>query len=433
MPDREPADLLIEPRWLLPMAAARGPLTGHAVVVGDGRIMAVGPAADLHARFAPRETLLRPRHVLMPGLVNAAVQGSQALLRGLLRPSPGRAGMAAALAARSAGADFVRDGTRLAMAEMLRAGITCFADLSPFPEEAARVAAAAQMRAAIGLPVTDTPSDWAENATAHFAKAERLWDEYRSDSRVSLYFAPLSAQTLSDATLTRIRRVADELDARVALDFGAGHELDLPHDQVRDAAAAGLMERLEGLGLLRPGFTAIGMPAQDAAHVETLARQGASAVACPRADLAAGRFPLIARLHGARSGLGTGSPARTGVPDVLAEARLAALAAGLGAAEALCMATLGGATALGLQAVTGSIEAGKAADLACMDVGTLECRTAAGIEEAVLHAATRSQVSDVWTGGRCAVSEGRLLAFDEEEIAALPARWTQRLKLEAAA
>ena len=97
------------------------------------------------------------------------------------------------------------------------------------------------------------------------------------------------------------------------------------------------------------------------------------------------------------------------------------------------MATLGGATALGLQAVTGSIEAGKAADLTCVDIGSLECRTAAGVEDAVLHAATRSQVSDVWTGGRCAVSEGRLLAFDEEEIAALPARWVQRLKLEVAA
>ncbi len=334
------------------------------------------------------------------------------------------------MSARSASADFVRDGTRLAMAEMLRAGVTCFADLSPHPEEAARVAAAAQMRAAIGLPVSEIASPWAENATGYFARAERLWDEYRADSRISLYFAPLSAHSLTDATLTRIRRVADELDARVAVDVGAVSDREAPADQVRDATGSGLMARLEALGLLRPGFTAIGIAA---AHVETLGLHGASTIACPRADLSAGRFPFIARLPGARSGLGTGSPARTGVPDLLAEARLAALAAGLSAGEALRMATLGGATALGLQAVTGSIEAGKAADLACIDVGTLECRTAQSIEDALLHGATRSQVSDVWTGGRCAVSEGRLLAFDEEEIAALPARWAQRLKLEDAA
>ena len=323
----------------------------------------------------------------------------------------------------------MRDGTRLAMAEMLRAGITCFADLSPYPEEAARMAAAAQMRAAIGLPVSETASAWADDATGYFARAERLWDEYRSDSRISLYFAPLGARALSDATLTRVRRVADELDARVALDV-SGADLETAAEQVREVSATDLMGRLDALGLLRPGFTAIAVAAS---QVETLSRQGASSVACPRADLSAGRFPFIASLAGARSGLGTGNPAHTGVPDVLAEARVAALAAGLSAAQALRMATLGGATALGLQAVTGSIEAGKAADLACIDVGTLECRAAQSIEDALLHGATRSQVSDVWTGGRCALSEGRLLAFDEEEIATLPARWAQRLKLEAAA
>ncbi len=430
MSDREPADLLIEPRWLLPMAPAHGALSGQGVVVAGGRIVAVGPVAELRAGFAARETLLRPRHVLLPGLVNASTHAAHSLLRGLLARTPGGAGNLGALAARSASADFVRDGTRVAMAEMLRAGITCFADLGPYPEEAARMAGAAQMRAAIGLPVTDTPSPRADNATAYFARAERLWDEYRSDSRISLYFAPLGAHALTDATLTRIRRVADELDARVAMDVGAGSDWEAAAEQVHDAGAAGIMARLEGLGLLRPGFTAIGIAAAD---LEAVVRHGASTVACPRADVSAGRLPFIACLPGARSGLGTGSPARSGVTDVLAEARLAALAAGLGATEALRMATLGGATALGLHAVTGSIEVGKAADLACVDLGTLECRTAPSIEDALLHGATRSQVSDVWTSGRAAVSEGRLLAFDEEEIAALPARWAQRLKLEAAA
>ncbi len=428
MSDREPADLLIEPRWLLPMAPAPGALAAQGVVVAAGRIVAVGPVAELRARFAARETALRPRHVLMPGLVNASTHAAHSLLRGLVARTPGAPGQLAAVVARSASADFVRDGTRLAMAEMLRAGITCFADLSPYPEEAARMAAAAQMRAAIGLPVTDIPSPSAENATAYFARAERLWDEYRADSRISLYFAPIGAHALTDATLTRIRRVADELDARVALDLGARGEA--AGGQLSDGDAAGLMARLEALGLLRPGFTAVGIAAAD---LESLARHGASAVTCPRAELSSGRFPFVPRLPGSRSALGTGSPARSGVPDLLAEARLAALAAGLSAGEALRMATLGGATALGLHGVTGSIEAGKAADLTCVDVGTLECRTAQSIEEALLHGATRSQVTDVWTGGRCAVSEGRLLAFDEEEIVALPERWAQRLKLGAAA
>jgi 5-methylthioadenosine/S-adenosylhomocysteine deaminase len=219
MPNREPADLLIESRRLLAITPTGGVLAEQATVVSAGRILATGPAAELRARFAARESLQRPHHVLLPGLVNAATHAAHQLLRGLVARQPRTSGAAlTALAGRCASADFVRDGTRLGMAEMLRAGITCFADLGAFPEEAARTAAAAQMRAAIGLPVSDGANLWAENATAHFARAERLWDEYRSDSRISLYFAPLAARTLSDATLVRIRRVADELEARVALD-----------------------------------------------------------------------------------------------------------------------------------------------------------------------------------------------------------------------
>jgi cytosine/adenosine deaminase-related metal-dependent hydrolase len=98
------------------------------------------------------------------------------------------------------------------------------------------------------------------------------------------------------------------------------------------------MQRLESLGLLRPGFTPV---SPGAADVELLARHGASIIACPSAQLRRGRFPLIAHLPGARMGLGTGSPAHAGGLDVLADARLAALAGGLSAGEALRMATLG--------------------------------------------------------------------------------------------
>jgi len=97
------------------------------------------------------------------------------------------------------------------------------------------------------------------------------------------------------------------------------------------------------------------------------------------------------------------------------------------------MATLGGATVLGLQAEIGSIEPGKAADLTCIDLGALSGQPAAAIHDALTFAAIRSQVSDVWTAGRLAVSGARLVGFDEEELAGLPARWAQRIRLEAAA
>src|SRR5256885_673028 len=179
MSTRESAELLIEARWLLPIAPANTALADHAVAVSAGRIVAIGPSAALRARFEIRERVVRERHALLPGLVNAHTRACHTLLRGLPVRGPRWRWLTETVAPveeRCVSADFVRDGTRLAVAEMLRGGVTCFADPSPFPEEAARAAAAAHMRAAIGLPVADGPTPRAESATAHPAdlKSTRL-------------------------------------------------------------------------------------------------------------------------------------------------------------------------------------------------------------------------------------------------------------------
>ncbi|HLQ08688.1 MAG TPA: amidohydrolase family protein [Steroidobacteraceae bacterium] len=443
MSTRERAELLIEARWLLPIAPANTALADHAVAVSAGRIVAIGPSAALRARFEIRERVVRERHALLPGLVNAHTRACHTLLRGLPVRGPRWRWLTETVAPveeRCVSADFVRDGTRLGIAEMLRGGITCFADLSLFPEEAARAAAAAHVRAAIGLPVSDAPTPWAEGATAHLARAERLWDEYRADSRIGLYFAPLTVHGVSEALLTRVRRVADELDARVAVHLaeltGAAESADAGAG-VQDGARTPRYERplrqLHALGLLRPGFTAIGAGSCEGADLELLARHGAGLIACPQADLRLGARSPVASLEGNRTGLGTDSPVAAGGLDLLAEARAGALHSGLAAGEVLRMATLGGATVLGLQAQIGSIEPGKAADLICIDLGALSGQPAAAIADAIVFGATRAQVSDVWTAGRLAVSGARLVVLDEEELAALPARWAQRVRMEAAA
>ena len=425
---REPADLLIEPRWLLPMAPGVV-LEGHALAIGAGRILALGPAAQLRARFEAREHLRREHHALLPGPGErpCARKPHPAARRSCRRGRRRTGGCAAA----TAGADFVRDGTRLAIAQMLRAGITCFADLSPHPEEAARVCAAAQMRAAIALPIGESGS--AEGTTAQLARAERLWDEYRADPRISLFFAPLGLAGLSDALLGRVRRVADELDARLALRPDPA-EVAEREWQVRDGGGPGAtaLQRLAALGFLRPGFAAIQVAALPEADVALLARHGASLISCPQASLASGGA-RVPRLEGDRSALGTDSPVSAGAFDLLAEARTAALLSGFGAAEALRLATLGGAAALGLQGQIGSLEAGKVADLLCVELDALTVAGYASLEEAIVFGATRAQVSDVWSGGRAAVSAHRLIAFDAEELAAVPAAWAARLKLGAAA
>jgi 5-methylthioadenosine/S-adenosylhomocysteine deaminase len=466
MVPKESVDLVIEPRWVLPIAPINTALTDHAVAVTAGRIVAVAPAEQINARFDPREHVVRSEHALLPGFVNAHTRAATALLRGLPVYGPRRRWMRETVLPVALGCmspDFVREGTRLAIAEMLRAGITAFADMYLFPEETARAAAAARVRAAIGLPITDGPTAWAETATGHLAKAEQLWDEYRSHPGVSLYFAPYNAFGENDQTLARVRRVADELDARVAM-YLAPEEVFESHTHRRSP-----LVRLQELGLLGPGFTAIHLCGIDEEELEIAATTGICVVACPQSHLRFGGGLCPVMQLNARQvsvGLGTDSPVSVGALDVLAEARLAALLAGLDqglreatpasyvadagngrigprygtattrgeipesaadaapAETALRMATLGGATALGMGSVIGSVEVGKAADLICIDLAALACQAPKRPADAILFGATRQHVSDVWTSGRAAVRDGRLLTFDEREMLELSRRWT---------
>ena len=416
----ESADLLIEARWVLPMAPVNTVLADHAVAVTSGRIVALGPIAQMNARFQPRERVVRRDHALLPGFVNAHTRAAMTLFRGLPVRGPRSRWLRDTVHAaeqRCMSPDFIREGTQLAIAEMLRAGITSFADMYSFPEEAARAASAARVRAAIGLPVADAPRVWADSATAHFEKAEQLWDEYKADPWVCLYFAPHDAAGLSDETLIRVRRVADELDARVAMESPP-------------------LQRLHELGLLRPGFTAIGLK-NDLRNEESplIATTGICVVACVQSALRLGggaalttqpALSSMARQH-VTVGFGTGDPPSVGALDILAEGRVAALIDnGLTAEDALRMATLGGATALGLGSLTGSIEPGKYADLVCFDLNRLSCQPTMRVPESILFAATREQAGDVWTSGRAAVADGHLLAFDEQELSTFARKWSQR-------
>jgi 5-methylthioadenosine/S-adenosylhomocysteine deaminase len=432
MPPKESVDLVIEARWVLPIAPVNTVLTDHAVAVSAGRIVAIAPTTEVNAIFESRERVIRGNHALLPGFVNAHTRAATTLLRGLPVQGPRQRWMRETVlpAARACmSPDFVREGTQLAIAEMLRAGITAFADMYVFPEEAARAASAARVRAAIGLPVTDGPTPWADSATGHLAKAEQLWDEYQSNPWVSLYFAPHNAFGLEDQTLARVRRVADELDARVAMYLAPG-EVHENHTGRRSP-----LVRLQELGLLGPGFTAIHLGGVDAQELEIAAATGICVVACQQSHLRLGGALCPAtRLEalGVPMGIGTDSAVSVGALDVLAEARLGAL---LGesddadvASRALRMATLGGATALGMNGHVGSIEVGKFADLVCIDLATLACQAAARRPaDAIVFGATRDQVTDVWTSGRAAVSDGHLLTFDEQELLALAQRWADRI------
>ena len=325
-------DLLISARWTIPVEPDGAVLEGYSVAVHEGRIVEIGPAAALAGRYEPAARVVRDRHVLLPGFVDAHTSAARSLLRDALPRGPASQWIGSTLRPlenRWASAEFVRAGTLHAIAGMIRGGITCFADAYLFPEEVARLAGELRMRIAVGLPVIEGASPWAENAADCLDRASALWDAHKSDPWARLHFAPDPAGDVMRETLERLRRMVDQLDAPVAMRVH-DHAGQLRAFESRHAQRP--LPWLASLGLLRPGFTALHANHLAPAEIDLLARSGVGIVHCPKTALRLGNgiAPVAAlRERGACVGLGTGSAAAgLGLPDVLAEAQLAALLAG---------------------------------------------------------------------------------------------------------
>ena len=341
--------------WVIPVQPDGTVLERHTLVIDGTQIAAIVPTAEWRNESGATEIDCR-RHVLVPGFVNAHTHAAMSLFRGMADDLPLMEWLEGHIwpaEARVAGREFVRDGTRLAAAEMLAGGTTCFNDMYFFGDEAAAAAIEAGIRAVIGLIVIGFPSAWASDVDEYFRKAEAVHDQYRGHPLVTSAFAPHAPYTVDDAALTRVATLAEELDVPVHMHV---HETAGEIEGALATHGARPLRRLEGLGLLSPRLLAVHMPAVDEDEHALLARTGVSVVHCPESNLKlASGFCPVARLLGAgvNVALGTDGAASNNRLDMLGELRSASLLAkgvsgdpcALPAAQALRMATLSGARA----------------------------------------------------------------------------------------
>ena len=434
----EPVDTLVSARWVMPVEPDGRVLEHHSVAIRSGRIEAVLPTAEARLRYDARETLDRPHHVLLPGLVNAHTHAAMVLMRGRAENLPLGPWLRTAvwpLERRWLDPEYVHDGTELAIAEMLRGGITCFADMHLWPDVVARTAAAAQMRASVGLVVTEAATSWAATADEYIDRGMRLRDEYKGDPLISTHFAPHSPYSASDGTLARVRRLADELDLPVAVHL---HETAVEIEQSLQACGKRPLARLAALGLASPQLVAIHMTQVEPEDLDLLAEARASVVHCPESNLklGAGVCPVAKLLgRGIRVALGTDGAASNNDLDLLAEARIAGfVSAGVAAtpgeliaSDLVRMATLEGAQTLGLGEVTGSLVPGKWADLCCIDLRAPRSWPVHDVATAVIYAASSQQVTDTWVAGRRLLADGHLRTVDESAVLERAETWAARL------
>jgi len=434
-------DTLIHARWVIPVAPQTGALDHHAVAIHEGRILEVLPSARADGKYRGEVTHTLDGHALLPGLVNAHGHAAMTLMRGLaddLHLMDWLKNHIWPAEQKWVSAEFVHDGSLLACAEMLRGGVTCFNDMYFFPEQTARAAERAGMRAVVGLIVIDFPTAWAQDAEEYLHKGLALHDELKHNPLVRTAFAPHAPYTVSDGPLGKVLMYAEELDIPIHIHLHeTAHEVD---EAVRQSGQRPLA-RLGELGLVSPRLVGVHMTQLEDTEIAALAAAGAHVVHCPESNLklASGFCPVQRLLTaGINVALGTDGAASNNDLDMFGEMRTAALlgkavagdASAVPAEQVLRMATLNGARALGLDQEVGSLEAGKAADLIAVDLSEIETLPVFHPVSQLVYATGRDKVTDVWVAGRHLLKERILTTIDTEETAAAAADWGRRLHAE---
>ena len=435
----KPADLVLSASWIVPVEPDGCVLEGHALAVRDGAIAALGPAAEIDSKFSPRERLHLDGHALVPGFVNAHTHAAMTLFRGLADDLPLQTWLSQHIwpaEARFVDEGFVRAGTRLAAVEMLRGGTTCFNDMYFFPDVAGEVAREAGIRAVLGLIVLEVPTAWARDAASYLSRGLEAHEAFRHDELVTTAFAPHAPYTVGDEAFERVRDLSGELGVPVHVHL---HETAREVEEAERETGERPFARLSRLGLVNRRLAAVHMTELLPGEIEALADRGASVVHCPESNLklASGVCP-VPRLAaaGVNVALGTDGAASNNDLDMPGEMRTAALLGKLGerdataspAGQVLRMATLGGARSLGLGDRIGSLEPGKSADVAAIDLRGPDTQPVYNPVSQIVYAATRSHVREVWVAGRRVVRSGEVQTLDTAEAVREARAWQARIR-----
>lgn len=440
---KQTVDLIIEARWLCPIVPNNTLLEHQAVAIQSGKIIDICPIAYACQMYEASETVHLNEHVLIPGLINLHAHAAMSLMRGLaddLPLMPWLENHIWPVEQKFVSAGFVYDGTLLACAEMLSGGISTFNDMYFYPESAAEACLRMGMRANLGLVVVEFPTQYANDAETYIQRGLEVRDRLRDEPLISFSFAPHAPYTVSDITFERIMTMAEQVSIGVHTHMHETQQEIIDSEEKRGLRP---LAQFANLGLLSPALTLAHCVYLDDAEINLLAEHGCSIAHCPSSNLklASGIAPVSKYAeHGINIGLGTDGAASNNRLDLFSEMRLAALlakgqsgdATAVSAHQALEMATINGARALGLDDKIGSVEIGKLADLTAVKLTNIETQPCFDPISHLVYVAGREHVSHVWVNGdlkfhRPNGGEGAYQNVEPQELIGIIARWQTKL------
>ena len=434
---------MIEARWVLPIVPKNTLLEHQAVIVHIGVIVDICTIEHAHAYYEAAEIIKVAEHVLMPGLINLHTHAAMNLMRGLADDLPLMPWLESHIwpaEAQFLSANFVKEGTLLACAEMLSGGITTFNDMYFYPEAAAQACLQIGLRANLGLVVLEFSTKYASNATSYIEKGTQTRDALKNEPLLSFSFAPHAPYTVSDETFLEINILAEQLEMGIHTHL---HETLEEISQSKQTHGLTPIARFAKLGLLGANTTLAHCVHLEPIEIQMLADNGCHIAHCPSSNLklGSGIAPIDEYLkRGINVGLGTDGAASNNRLDMFTEIRLAALlakgvsrdATAIFAHQALEMATINGARALKLEDKIGSIEIGKLADLIAIDLSGFNVQPCYDPISHLVYVAGREQVSHCWVNGDLKYnkpkhSEGVFSDIEPQELSDIVANWQTKL------
>ena len=436
-------NLLLTNAHILTMDADLRQFSSGALALSGSTILAVGETADLQAAYPGFEQVDCQGQVLMPGLVNAHTHVPMTLLRGLaddLRLDVWLMGYMMPVEREFVSPDFVRLGTRLACAEMIRGGVTCFADMYYFEDDIAAATAEAGLRAVCGQSVLKFPTPDAASYEESLAYARAFIQKWKGHPLIVPAVAPHAPYTCTPEILKACTALALEFDVPLHIHIA---ETAGEVENMRAESGMPVVPYVKKQGVLEARVIAAHCVHIDEGEIRTLqhARAGAAHNPSSNLKLASGFAPVRRMLElGLNVGIGTDGPASNNDLDMFEEMRLAAFlskgASGdptsLPARTVVLMATRLGAQALHIGHLTGSLEPGKRADLILVDLQRLHTiphfqRDPNSTYARIVYAARSSDVTAVMVDGRWLLRGGQLLTIDEAGLIADSRQYAGRI------
>jgi 5-methylthioadenosine/S-adenosylhomocysteine deaminase len=435
---KDKVDLLVTGGTVVTMDGQRRVIEDGAVAIRGDSIVAVGPRAELENRFEAALTIDAHGALVMPGLINGHAHAAMSLFRGLaddLALDEWLQKYIFPAEARNVTPDFVYWGTRLGVLEMLRGGITTYADMYYFEDVVAEVTKEAGMRGVLGETIIDFPAPDNKTPGDAFAYTQKYLDHWKGDPLIIAAVAPHSIYTCSEKTLQDAAALARRNGAPILIHIA---EAQFELEQSRAKHGATPVAYLERAGILGPDVIGAHCIWVDQADIATLAHFNVGCINNPSSNMktAAGVMPVPEMLAaGEPIGLATDGAASNNNQDMFEEMDLAAKLQkvarmdprALPAKQVVEMATINGARALHLEKIIGSLETGKKADLILVDIGAPHATPMYDVYSELVYALKATDVRTVVIAGKVVMRDRWMLTLDENEILAKAEKYKKQI------